>query len=471
MKQNTIGLIGLAVMGANLARNIASKGFDIVVYNRTTEKTEEFTEQYGNEHLSGAFSISDFVASIARPRKIIVMVQAGKPVDAIIEELLPYLDADDCIVDCGNSYYRDTIRREAYLSPKGIRFIGSGVSGGEEGALHGPSIMPGGSTEDYAKIRPIFEAIAARDFSGGACVTHIGTGASGHFVKMVHNGIEYAVMQIMAEAYDILRKIYGLSAPGIAEIFEEYSKGKLGSYLFDISLPILRKQDAFQADSYLIDHILDSAGQKGTGKWTVIDALERNIAVPSIAEAVFARNISANKKLRTELSGAFDTFHGKNLPPLNEFIVFLENGLYASILSAYAQGYDLIARASKEEGWGVNLAEISRIWEGGCIIRAEILSFLHKSFLDSGADFSHLFTISEVRNSLRESAPDWHRVVSIINEQGIAIPTIGSALSYFESMTDNELPANYLQGLRDYFGAHTYERTDREGTFHTQWSE
>lgn len=301
-------------------------------------------------------------------------------------------------------------------------------------------------------------------------MTHVGRGAAGHFVKMVHNGIEYAVMQMMAEAYDSLRKLYGLSASGIAEIFEGYSQGKLDSYLFDISLQVLRKKDTEHGDLYLIDHILDSAGQKGTGKWTVIDALERNIAVPSIAEAVFARNISTNKNIRTQLSPDFETFHGKNLPPLNEFVPLLKDGLYASILSAYAQGYDLIARASKEEGWGVDLAEISRIWEGGCIIRAEILSFLHEAFLDAPTEVSHLFSISEVKSAFRESISGWHRSVGIIIEHGIAVPAMGSALSYFEAMTDNTHPANYLQGLRDCFGAHTYERIDRKGVFHTEWN-
>lgn len=331
--------------------------------------------------------------------------------------------------------------------------------------------MPGGSVADYTKLSPIFSAIAARDFNGGACVTHIGVGASGHFVKMVHNGIEYAVMQIMAEAYDTLRKLYNLSAPEIADIFETYSREKLGSYLFDISLKVLQKEDEFQDGGSLVDYILDRAGQKGTGKWTAIDALERNICVPTIAEAVFARNISASKKLRGELASTFTKVSAKNLPPLGEFIPLLENGLYASILSAYAQGYDLITQASDTEGWDVNLAEISRIWEGGCIIRAEILSFLHQAFLDAPAGVSHLFAIPEVMNAFQSTISDWHKVTSIIIEHGIAVPTITSSLSYFESITDNRHPANYLQGLRDFFGAHTYERTDREGTFHTQWSE
>lgn len=305
--------------------------------------------------------------------------------------------------------------------------------------------MPGGSTEVYTRIRPILEAIAARDFNGAACVTHIGTGASGHFVKMVHNGIEYAVMQLMAEAYDTLRKLYNISAPGIADIFEDYAQGKLGSYLFDISIKILRKKDEFQTGSFLVDHILDQAEQKGTGKWTVIDALERNICVPTIAEAVFTRNISANKKLRTKLGSTFQKFHGKNLPPLGEFIPLLENGLYASILTAYAQGYDLIREASQAEGWDVNLAEISRIWQGGCIIRAKILTFLHEAFLDVEKGVPHLFSIPEMMHALQTSMPDWHRVVSIIAEHGISIPALGSSLSYFEAMTDNKHPANYLQ--------------------------
>lgn len=287
---------------------------------------------------------------------------------------------------------------------------------------------------------------------------------------MVHNGIEYAVMQMMAEAYDALRKLYKLSAPGIADIFEGYSKGKLNSYLFDISLKVLRKGDEFQDGSYLIDSILDRAGQKGTGKWTVIDALERGVAVPSIAEAVFARNISAAKNTRTELARAFEKFYGNGLPSLSDFISLLEGGLYSSILSAYAQGYDLINQASEAEGWNVDLAEVSRIWEGGCIIRAEILTFLHRAFLASPEKAPHLFAIPEVVMTLKQNLPDWHRSVGIMSEHGIAIPTIGSALSYFEGMVDNAHPANYLQGLRDYFGAHTYERTDREGIFHTEWN-
>ncbi len=472
MKTAQIGLVGLAVMWANLARNIASRGIDISVYNRTQERTESFIQKFGNDHLfAESYAMADFVASIERPRNVIVMVQAGKPVDMVIEELSQYLESGDCIIDCWNSFYRDTIRREALLATKGIRFVGCGISGGEEGALKGPSIMPGGNAENYERVRPIFEKIAARDFKGNPCVTHVGTGASWHFVKMVHNGIEYAVMQIMAEAYDALRKLYRLSAPEIADIFEGYSQEKLDSYLFDISLSVLRKTDDLRPGQFLIDSILDSAGQKWTGKWVVIEALERGIAVPSIAEAVFARNVSSMKKLRLDLAEKYVNLPERGLPDLVDFRISLKNALYASILSSYSQGYDLIAKASESEGWNVNLAEITRIWEWGCIIRAEILVFLHSAFLYAPAWISHLFAIPEVIESLEDSLDDWHQAVGIMSEHGMAIPAISSSLSYFESLTDARHPANYLQGLRDYFWAHMYERTDCEGVFHSEWSE
>ncbi len=476
MEKSNVGLIGLAVMGANLARNIASRGFSTLVYNRTPKRTEDFITEFGSASLEGETgSIADFVTRLERPRKIIVMVQAGTPVDAVLDELLPHLEEGDTVVDCGNSYYPDTVRREKRLSELGFAFLGCGVSGGEEGALNGPSLMPGGNREAYARLKPILDAVAARDFDGGGCVTYVGAGASGHFVKMVHNGIEYAVMQIMAEAYDVLRKAYGKSAPEIADIFERYAAGDLGSYLFDISVTVLRTKDDLVTGANLVDNVLDRAGQKGTGKWTVVDALERGVAVPSIAEAVFARNVSSQRNRRLALSetagNSASTEISTDLPTnAADFEKMLEKALKASILSAYAQGYDLIATASDEENWGVDLAEVSRIWQGGCIIRAKVLSTLREAFATGGNEkIPHLFEIPKMWEIMETSAEDWKNVTRAAIAAGIPVPAISAGLAYYESLTDASLPANFLQGLRDHFGAHTYERTDRNGIFHSKW--
>lgn len=347
--------------------------------------------------------------------------------------------------------------------------------------------MPGGSHEAYERLKPVLDAIAARDFDGGGCVTYVGAGASGHFVKMVHNGIEYAVMQIMAEAYDILRKGYGKSASEIADIFERYAQGDLGSYLFDISVAVLRTRDDLGSDGNLIDVILDRAGQKGTGKWTVIDALERGVALPSVAEAVFARNVSSERALRLRLadlgSDKSETESGANAPfepassvsyhapaDSEKFESQLENALRASVLSAYAQGYDLIARASTDENWGVDLAEVSRIWQGGCIIRAKVLSTLQGAFQKSGnGKIPHLFEIPEMRDVLKNAEEDWKETVRTAVSANVPVPAISAGLAYYEGLTDASLPANFLQGLRDHFGAHAYERIDREGVFHSKW--
>lgn len=340
--------------------------------------------------------------------------------------------------------------------------------------------MPGGSRQSYAHFEPILNAIAARDFDGGGCVTYVGAGASGHFVKMVHNGIEYAVMQIMAEAYDVLRKAYGKSAPEIADIFERYAAGDLGSYLFDISVTVLRTKDDLVTGTNLVDNVLDRAGQKGTGKWTVVDALERGVAVPSIAEAVFARNVSSQRNLRLRLSNArgmgISAETGTDRSPVglaSDFADFekkLEKALKAAILSAYAQGYDLIAAASAEENWGVDLAEVSRIWQGGCIIRAKVLSTLREAFTTGGNEkIPHLFEIPKMREVLEASVEDWKDVTRAAVSAGVPVPAVSAGLAYYESLTDASLPANFLQGLRDHFGAHTYERTDRSGVFHSKW--
>ena len=469
MKHADIGLIGLAVMGANLARNLASKGNNVLVYNRTYEITQTFVANFGNENLQGAQTLEQFVHGISRPRHIIVMVKAGEGVDAVISQLTPLLEEGDMIIDCGNSYFIDTIRRYTTLQEKGIRFVGCGVSGGEEGALHGPSIMPGGDLDAYQRLQPILEGIAAKDFSGNPCVSYIGQNGSGHYVKMIHNGIEYGVMQIMAEAYELLRSVYGLAPKEISDIFEKFNKGKLNSYLFEIAVEVLRKEDEFNTGTQLIDYILDRAEQKGTGKWTGKDSLDRGITLSTITEAVYARTVSAQKILRTRLHELYGekTITKKSITDAD--IQSLEHALYAAMLTCYAQGFDLIQTAAKEQGWEINLSEIARIWEGGCIIRAKILKELHEAFGDAQYSTSHLYEIPAIAEAMKETIPDLRIIVTRSLEQRIPVPCMSSALIYFDSITSARLSANFIQGLRDYFGAHTYERTDRDGVFHTKW--
>jgi len=469
MEKSKIGLIGLGVMGANLARNIADKEFKISVYNRTKEKTEEFLKEYNNKFIQGAFEIEKFIQQLEIPRMIIVMVKAGDPVDAVIKQLKPLLDKDDIIIDCGNSNYKNTKRRFDELNEKGIHFVGCGVSGGEEGALKGPSMMPGGTGEAWESIKPIFEKIAARDFADGPCVTYIGDNGAGHYVKMVHNGIEYGVMQIMAEGYDLFRKVYNLEALEIAEIFKKYNQGKLQSYLFEIANEVLSQKDEI-ADGHLIDHILDKAAQKGTGKWTAIDSLDRGIGLSTITEAVYSRAISSFKGLRKDLSL---TYPGEKIErdiKLEDFVGILEDALYAAMLISYAQGYHLIQTASDENTWNIDLAEVSRIWEGGCIIRANILNTLHKAY-GKNENTTHLFEINELGREIKNSKDSLRRIIILGVSNGVPVPGLSSAISYYDSITTEFLPANFIQGLRDYFGAHTYERTDKEGTFHTKWDE
>jgi 6-phosphogluconate dehydrogenase len=464
-----IGLIGLATMGANFARNIANKGFYVCVYNRTTEKTDMFLADHGSENLMGAKTLEEFVSKLQRPRKIIVLVKAGEPVDKVGEQLLPLLDEGDIIIDCGNSNYNDTVRRVEYFADQGIHFLGSGISGGEEGALHGPSLMPGGPKEAYDAVEEIFTASAARDFSGGPCCTYIGAGGSGHYVKMVHNGIEYAVVQLIAEAYDILRKVFGLTAPEIGEIFGEYNKDILKSYLFEIAEVALKKEDEFVEKAYLIDFILDKAGQKGTGRWTAIDALKRGVSLPTITEAVFARVSSSEKKLRTQLAGAYDFSAQPDLEKvdLDAFKEELKDALYAAILVSYAQGYDLIQKASETEDWQVDLSEVSRIWQGGCIIRAEVLKTLTEAFKKDNKVY--LLGLEDLKPLFKSSISSLKSVSEFSLKNHVAIPCFSASLSYFVQMTQANSSANMIQAMRDLWGAHTYERTDREGTFHTDW--
>ena len=457
--KSAIGLIGLGAMGTNLARNIANKKFRTLVYNRTTEKTKKFIKEYGSEYLDGETNLKTFVLKLERPRKIIIMVKAGVPVDVVIKQLLPHLDKNDIIIDCGNSNYKDTQRRFEELIKKKIDFIGCGVSGGELGALNGPSIMPGGSKSAFKKIEPIFKKIAAKDFGNKPTLAYIGDNGAGHFVKMAHNGIEYGVMQIMAEAYDILRTANKLKAPEIAKIFAKFNKGKLSSYLFDISTSVLSKKDN---KGYLVDNILDKAAQKGTGRWTAIASLENSVSFPTLAEAVSSRVISNSKKDRIQNSTTYNKAAVKHKVSLKT----LENAIYSAILITYAQGYDLIIKTAKEEKWKINLSEISRIWEGGCIIRAKLLNFLHKAYKKSD---KHLFQIPAISKELKNSINDLRFAVTFTSQNSIPAPGLSSALTYFDSLTSKNLPANFVQGLRDYFGAHTYERTDKKGHFHTDW--
>lgn len=460
-------------MGQNLARNIASRGNRVSVFNRTYLKTQKFIERFGMDDFSGFENIKDFVSSLERPRKIMLMVKAGDPVDSTIEQLLPYLEKGDIVIDGGNSFFKDTIRREKYLSEKGVHFVGSGVSGGEEGALHGPSIMPGGSEEAWKELKSIFESIAAKDFSGGPCVTHIGTDGSGHFVKMVHNGIEYGIMQLIAETYDIFRKAYSLSAGEIADIFEEYNKGRLESFLMEISVPVLRKTDEETGKS-LIDIILDTAGQKGTGRWTNIESLDLGVAAPTIAAATIARVVSSYKEERIHLADQYkrsqieENFH----PQLDvkDAKQILESALYAAILTCYAEGFELIKAGAKEYQWNINYKEISRIWEGGCIIRSRALNLLREAFASHTDIPPHLFSINSFKKIFQNIEADWRTASSFSIEKGIATPAFHAGLDYYLGMTETLNPANLIQGLRDFFGAHTYKRTDKDGVFHTDWT-
>ncbi len=465
MGKSDIGLIGLAVMGQNLARNI-SRNHKISVYNRTSSVTEDFLNKYGSDTLVGETDLKDFVDSVTSPRKIAIMVKAGKPVDMVIESLIPLLDEGDTIIDFGNSNYHDVIRREKELSAKGFHFFGCGVSGGEEGALNGPSMMPGGNKEVWEDLRPILESVCAEDFDGGKCVTYLGENGAGLYVKMVHNGIEYGVMQMMAEAYEILSKGYGLKAGEIADIFEKYQNGKLESYLFEISIPILRKKDE-SGNDFLLDKILDKAGQKGTGRWTAMDALEQGVALSVITEAVFARTISSMKDKREVFSKLYDKPKPNFETPLEAFVVQLEDALYAGMLVSYAQGFLLLKAAAKNKSWDFDYAEIARIWQGGCIIRAKILKTLHTAFgKNPQAD---LLEIPEIAKDLSNSLPNFRKVVGEGMTNGIPLFCLSSALSSFEAMTSARGSANFIQGQRDFFGAHTFFRTDKDGIWHADW--
>ncbi|WP_013323065.1 decarboxylating NADP(+)-dependent phosphogluconate dehydrogenase [Gloeothece verrucosa] len=469
--KRTFGVIGLAVMGENLALNVESRGFPIAVYNRTYEKTEEFMNTRGKgKDIVGPRTLEEFVQALERPRKILVMVKAGGPVDAVIQQLKPLLDEGDMIIDGGNSLYDDTERRTKELEPTGLGFVGMGVSGGEEGALHGPSLMPGGTEFAYRDLEPILKAIAAQ-VDDGPCVTYIGPGGAGHYVKMVHNGIEYGDMQLIAEAYDILRYGLGLSNEQLHQIFAEWNTtDELNSYLIEITADIFKQKDP-GTNEYLVDLILDSAGQKGTGRWTVLSSLELGVPIPTIYAAVNARVMSAYKAERVaaskELNGRPIRYDGDTAGFVNK----VRDALYCSKMCSYAQGMALIAKASAEFKYNINLPETARIWKGGCIIRAGFLDKIKKAYLEN-PNLPNLLLAPEFKQSILDRQEAWRDVLILANKIGIGVPAFSASLDYFDSYRRSRLPQNLTQAQRDYFGAHTYERIDKPlgEFFHTEWA-
>ncbi len=467
--QAAFGIIGMAVMGQNLALNVASKGFPCAVYNRTAERTREFVAgaAAGNRRIVPSYGLKDFVASLKRPRKVMLMVKAGEPVDDFIKKLVPLLDKGDLIIDGGNSLFKDTIRRNKALETKGLLYIGTGVSGGEEGALHGPAIMPGGQKKAYALVKPVFTKIAAH-VNGDPCCTYIGPDGAGHYVKMVHNGIEYGDMQLISEAYFIMANALGLTASELHRVFATWNQGELNSYLIEITADIFTKVDPDTGNA-LVEVILDRAGQKGTGAWTSQNALELGVAAPTIAEAVFARCISAVKAERVaasqQLVGPMGVDWEVDRPAAIEKI---RQALYASKVCSYAQGFALIREAAKEYHWDIKFGDLATIWRGGCIIRAQFLHRITEAF-DRNPGLANLLLDPYFKAIVEKAQASWREVVAAASMMGIPVPAFSSALCYFDSYRRPKLPANLIQAQRDYFGAHTYERTDKLGSFHTEW--
>ena len=468
MAKQQVGLIGLAVMGENLALNIESRGYSMAVYNRTYEKTEALINgRAKGKKFVGARTLQEFVDALETPRRIIIMVKAGKPVDETIDQLVPLLSKGDLIIDGGNSHFEDTIRRNKALAEKGLLFIGTGVSGGEEGALKGPSIMPGGQREAYALVEPILTAIAAK-VDGQPCCTYIGPDGAGHYVKMVHNGIEYGDMQLIAEAYYILHNTLGLDAKELHQIFSEWNSGDLDSFLIQITADIFKRIDE-ETGKPLVEMVLDKAGQKGTGKWTTVSALDLGVPAPTMAEAVFARCISAIKEERVAASKILTGPSGTYTGDKKAFIAAIRDALYASKICSYAQGFQLMRAASQERNWNLNLGEIAMIWRGGCIIRAHFLNRIKEAF-DRQPDLANLLLDPYFKDIIDRSQANWRKVVSVCAELGVPAPAFSSALAYYDSYRRDRLPANLIQAQRDYFGAHTYERIDKPGTFHSDWT-
>ena len=471
MEKSDIGLIGLAVMGENLVLNMESKGFRVSVYNRTVEKVDKFVQGRGKDkNIFGARSLEEFVSSLKSPRKVFLMVKAGQAVDDFIEKLIPVLDPGDVIIDGGNTHFPDTARRTAYVESKGLLYIGTGVSGGEEGALKGPSMMPGGSPAAWLLVKPIFQGICAKVENGQPCCDWVGEGGAGHFVKMVHNGIEYGDIQLICECYHIMKELLGMSNEEMHETFAEWNKGDLDSYLVEITRDILAKKD--EDGKYVLDYILDTAGQKGTGKWTAISALDAGVPLTLIGESVFARCLSAQKEERVAASKILQgpapaKFSGDR----KAFLEDLRKALFAAKVVSYAQGYALMKAAAKEYGWNLNYGGIALMWRGGCIIRSVFLGKIKEAF-DNNPDIANILLDPYFSGKLAEAQSGWRNVLAQAIVNGVPAPCLSAALEYYDGYRCERLPANLLQAQRDFFGAHTYERTDmpRGQFFHTNWT-
>ena len=471
MEKSDIGLIGLAVMGENLVLNMESKGFRVSVFNRTVSKVENFMANRGKgKNIYGATSLEDFISSLKAPRKVFLMIKAGQAVDDFIDKLIPLLDKGDIIIDGGNTHFPDTQRRMEYVESKGLLYVGTGVSGGEEGALHGPSMMPGGSPAAWPWVKPIFQGICAKVADGTPCCDWVGEGGAGHFVKMVHNGIEYGDIQLICECYSIMKNLLGMTNEEMHETFADWNKGDLDSYLIEITRDILAKKD--EDGKYVLDYILDTAGQKGTGKWTAEAALDAGVPLTLIAESVFARSLSAQKAERVEAARILQGPSPAIYPgDRKAFLEDLRKALFAAKVVSYAQGYSLMKAAAKEFGWNLNYGGIALMWRGGCIIRSVFLGKIKEAF-DKDPDITNILLDPYFTDKLAQAQAGWRNVLAEAIRNGIAVPCMNAALEYYDGYRSAVLPANLLQAQRDYFGAHTYERTDRPRGefFHTNWT-
>lgn len=469
MAKSNIGMVGLAVMGSNLARNMANHGFKVSCWNYTPDLTEKFFNGAAkdNENLVAYYDLKEFVASLEKPRKIFMLIMAGKPVDSMIESLLPLLEEGDIVIDGGNSHFPDTIRRYEYCKTKGINFVGCGVSGGEEGALHGPSLMPGGSKQSWDAIKDILQTICAHTQDGYPCCDYVGESGAGHFVKMVHNGIEYGDMELICEAYSLLKNGLGLTNEEMQKIFAEWNEGELDSFLIEITSNILGYKD--KNGEYVVDCILDTAGQKGTGKWTGIEALNEGVPLTLIADAVFERCLSSMKEERVKAANLYNKQIQKYDGDKKQLIENVRRALYVSKIISYAQGYQLLHSAAKEYNWTLNYGGIALMWRGGCIIRSKFLGKIKEAY-DKNPKLKNLLLDDYFKEILIKYVPSLRKIVSVAATSGVAMPSFFAALSYFDGFTSEKLPANLLQAQRDYFGAHTYEIDGKQGNFHTNWT-